>query len=212
MTTLDLRRILSGPSWTFGLIVLLNLIPVGGVLWLGWSAGQILMLYWVENIIVGALSLCRILTAQGRLSVNGDVKQDRPLPTGCFFIVHYGLFTLVHGVFALVLAGRMLGDAGLLWREVFADPTFHWAVLAAAALQMGSMIRDWWLSGLWRRSSPFMEMFRPYGRVAVLHVTVLGGAWALDAMQAPVGAVLLLCLAKAALELGLVALARPGGD
>ena len=35
-----------GPA-RLGLILLLNLIPVGGVLWLGWDAGQILMLYWV---------------------------------------------------------------------------------------------------------------------------------------------------------------------
>ena len=196
------------------LIVLLNLIPVGGVLWLGWDAGQILMLYWVENIIVGVMSLIRILTARQRDtpaagSAGAGSAAAGSIGVGCFFIVHYGLFTLVHGVFTMMLASRIIDGEDGLWERVFANPTFHWAVLGATALQVVILIREWWSSGLWRRSSPGVEMFRPYGRIVVLHVTVLAAAWLLSETSAPMGAVLILCLMKAVVELGLAAVTSP---
>ena len=197
-----------GPA-RLGLIVLLNLIPVGGVLWLGWDAGQILMLYWVENVIVGVTSLIRILTAQDRLPPAQGVPPENPLKLGCFFMVHYGMFTLVHGVFTMTLAGKIIGEDGGLWERVFANPTFHWAVLGAAVLQAVILIREWWSSGLWRRSSPGMEMFRPYGRIVVLHMTVLGAAWWLSESAAPAAAVLILCLMKAVVELVMTAVTSP---
>jgi hypothetical protein len=191
------------------LIVLLNLIPVGGVLWLGWDAGQILMLYWVENIIVGVMSLVRILTAGQRDAPTARTTPMGAIGVGCFFIVHYGLFTLVHGVFTMILASRIINDEDGLWGRVFANPTFHWAVLAAAVLQVVILIREWWSSGLWRRSSPGAEMFRPYGRIVVLHVTVLAAAWWLSETSAPMAAVLILCLMKAVVELVMTAVISP---
>lgn len=212
MATLDIPRLFSGPFQRFGLIVLLNLIPLGGVLWLGWDAGQILMLYWIENLIIGVLALTRILTARGvDEPVNGARPESR-VRLGCFFTFHYGIFTLVHGVFTMMLASRLMGGAMPLWDGVFASTGFHWAVLAAAAIQGVILVRDWWGSGLWRRSTPVMEMFRPYGRIVVLHVTVLACAWWLSETSAPAWAVLILCLVKAAVELVMTAVTTPSGD
>ena len=195
-----------------GLILLLNLIPVAGVLWLGWDAGQILMLYWVENVIIGATSLIRILTARERPVPAPGSRDTGPVGVGCFFVVHYGVFTMVHGVFTMILAARLIGGSGELWTLVFANPVFHWAVLAAAVLQVVILIREWWSTGLWRRSSPMMEMFRPYGRIVVLHVTVLAAAWWLSETSAPAAAVLLLCIMKAVVELLMTALTAPSQD
>ena len=47
-------------------------------------------------------------------------------------------------------------------------------------------------------------MFRPYGRVFVLHITVLLGAFGLHAIGAPTWTILLLCVGKMVLELGAV--------
>ncbi|MBA4000945.1 DUF6498-containing protein [Brevundimonas sp.] len=203
----DMGRRLGGARLL--LIILLNLIPVAGVLWLGWDAGQILMLYWVENIIVGVLSLVRILTARQPDTLAPGSAQMGTIGVGCFFIVHYGLFTLVHGVFTMILASRIIDDEDGLWGRVFTNPTFYWAVLAAAALQIVIVIREWWSSGLWRRSSPGVEMVRPYGRIVVLHVTVLAAAWWLSETSAPMAAVLILCLMKAVVELVMTALVSP---
>src|SRR4051794_8906883 len=47
------------------LLVVANLIPLVGVLFFGWSLWTILVLYWVENGIVGFWNIPRILLAQG---------------------------------------------------------------------------------------------------------------------------------------------------
>ncbi|WP_262422837.1 DUF6498-containing protein [Brevundimonas denitrificans] len=82
-------------------------------------------------------------------------------------------------------------------------------MLGVMGLQVVILIREWWSSGLWRRSTPGMEMFRPYGRIVVLHVTVLAAAWWLSGTAAPMGAVLILCLMKAVVELALTAVISP---
>src|SRR5690606_27019257 len=119
---------------------------------------------------------------------------------------------LVHGVITLSLASRLVGGGGALADRVFANPAFHWAVLGVAVLQAVILVREWWSTGLWRRAHPVMEMFRPYGRIVVLHVTVLGAAWWLSETSAPAAAVLLLCLMKAVVELVMTALTSPNQD
>lgn len=193
-------------------IVALNLIPVAGVAFLGWDAGYILLLYWAENLILGGVALLRILTARGdgpgpKASGLGD-----RIGLGCFFVVHYGIFCLGHGAFAASMASQLApggaGDPGL-WARTFGDRSFQIALAATAVFQIVGLVRDWWMAGRWRESSPGFEMFRPYGRIFVLHVTVILGAWGLAALNAPTAAVLVLCLLKLGLELGLTAFGAP---
>lgn len=200
MTALLIRRLFALPPWTLGPILAWNLIPVVGVVVLGWDAGQILMLYWAENLAVGAASLIRILTARGDRNRMDESGFAGRLGLGCFFTVHYGIFCMVHGVFAASMVTSGGPDAGL-WRRSFGDPDFRIAVLAAAALQIIPLARDWWLGGAWRRHAPGEEMFRPYGRIVVLHVSIIFGAAALNLLDAPAGAVLILCLLKTIMEL-----------
>jgi hypothetical protein len=204
MALIDARRLMSGPRWTITAILVGNLIPVAGVLFLGWDAAQILMLYWVENVVVGLLTLPRILAAQ-RLSTGASGgRLGQAISTGVFFVVHYGVFCMGHLVFAMALAADFVaaeGGDGEVWDRTFGDPAFLWAILAMAALQLISQVRGWWMAGAWRETSPTLEMFKPYGRIFVLHLTVLFGAWLLLVFKAPAWAVLILCLGKAGLEL-----------
>lgn len=199
MATLDTRRLFSGPGWTLSLILAGNLIPVLGVAFLGWDAAQILLLFWAENVVIGLLTLPRILAAEG-----GRPEQEgAPAATGCFFVVHYGVFCIGHLVFALMLASDFVqadGRGGGVGFRTFGDGGFWLAVLAIGLLHLIAQIRDWWMKRAWRDASPVLEMFRPYGRIAVLHVTVLAGAWLMLTFKAPAWTVLLLCLGKALLE------------
>lgn len=218
MSLVAVRRLLSGPAWTILGIAVGVVIPVLGVAFLGWDAAQILMLYWAENLVVGVLTLPRILAARGDRNAPPDQSMGSAAGTGCFFSFHYGVFCFGHLIFASMLASDFIradGAGGDLWTRTFGDPGFGWAVLGLAVVHLVSQIRDWWMVRAWRDASPTLEMFRPYGRIAVLHVTVLCGAWLMLTFNAPAWVVLLLCVGKAALELvgavltGRLSLRRP---
>lgn len=175
-----------------------NLIPAVGVAFLGWSASQILILYWIENVILGLLTIPRIVAA-GR-------GQSRGVGLALFFVAHYGLFCLGHLVFVVVLVAGLVSGGDDLVTDTGDLRGFQLAVVAVAGLHLFSQIREWWLPKRWREAEPGAEMFRPYGRIFVLHLTVLLGAWLIVGSGAPAATILLLCALKAALELAMIAL------
>jgi hypothetical protein len=76
------------------LLVLANLIPLYGVMSLGWSVFSILILYWFENVIIGVFTFLKIWKAEG------SDAGEKVFFLG-FFPMHYGIFTLVHGIFLI---------------------------------------------------------------------------------------------------------------
>ena len=46
-------------------LIVANLIPLVGVLFLGWSVWNILVIYWLENGIVGVFNVLKMSTAAG---------------------------------------------------------------------------------------------------------------------------------------------------
>jgi len=61
------------------LLVLFNLVPLAGVLWLGWDLLLILALYWVENGVVGVINILKILSAEGTAPVPNWRVNGRPI-------------------------------------------------------------------------------------------------------------------------------------
>ena len=54
-------------------LIVANLIPLVGVLFLGWSVWQILIIYWLENGIVGLFNILKMQKAEGtRLRLDGS--------------------------------------------------------------------------------------------------------------------------------------------
>lgn len=61
-------------------LILANLIPIYGVLVLGWKAFDIVIFYWLETIIIGLFNVIKIMMAEGRAPKNEEdaVKQMGP--------------------------------------------------------------------------------------------------------------------------------------
>lgn len=79
-----------------------NLLPLAGVLFWDWDVFALLVLFWMENVVVGVFFILRIVFAD---------LEDAALWVGKlfmvpFFCVHYGMFTAVHGVFVFMLFGQ----------------------------------------------------------------------------------------------------------
>ena len=94
-------------------LIVANLVPLAGVLWLGWDVWGILIIYWLENGIYGLFNVLKMRRAEGpddsspeavretRRRLNGMRVNGRP-PSGMdkaalipFFVMHYGIFWVV---------------------------------------------------------------------------------------------------------------------
>src|SRR5690348_18190227 len=76
---------------TAAVLIAANLVPLAGVLFFGWSVFSTLLLFWVENVIVGAFNVLRMLVAQPQIGAMWAAKLFM-IP---FFTFHYGMFVKI---------------------------------------------------------------------------------------------------------------------
>jgi hypothetical protein len=188
-------------------LIVANLIPLIGVLFFGWSVWNILIVYWLENGIVGVFNVLKMATAQGTGLPEGLTATNRPVAETRksrlipFFIIHYGLFWVVHGIFVLTLPFLFTGEPGS------ASGVIPVAILfAAVGLGISHLVSYVWNyqhGGEYRRTSAAQLMFAPYGRLMVLHMTIILGAVAIGTTGAQSAAVAILVAIKIAIDIGL---------
>lgn len=183
-------------------ILLVNAIPLVGVLWFGWSVFEVLILYWFENVAIG-------ITHAARMEISTRTnKVPNGRSTTTFFILHYGLFTLVHGVFVIVFFGVVGGGLAEFIVRGFLGP-----VIAIMAWQVLFLILDTLRTRGFQGRTPDDLMFEPYPRVLALHITVLAGGWLIDEMGSPIWALAILVGIKTAFDLGVTwVLSPPTGN
>ncbi len=179
-----------------------TVLPLVGVLLLGWDWREIVLLYWLENISLGAAMLIKLLRSAHApggddpdvvtgLTINGQPQRDAGsgLMLAGFFVMHYGMFTFVHGVFVLLLISGV----------------FFPTLVAATALNWWGVLLVWLVGGtaqvLAARFGPLPSlrgtalMFSAYPRIFVLHFTViLGIILIVDLQWGPAAALLLIAL------------------
>jgi Family of unknown function (DUF6498) len=196
-------RALGQPLVLVGLAV--DLFPAVGVLMFGWNAVPLVMLYWMENIIAGVLTLPRIIISGASFGRTGVAAG---LAMSAFFVFHYGLFCAVHGTFLMVFAsmsGGTLSDQPPVMMDVWAMFNFgltsalhvDYFVYAIIVFQVLVLIWEFLIKGEWKTSNPMVEMFAPYRRIIVLHLAIFGGAFALFLLGQPMIGVLALIFFRA---------------
>ena len=190
------------------LLVVANAVPLIGVAFFGWDVASILILYWLENGIVGLLNIPRILLAAGpsTTQITGLGKSNAGL--AAFFVVHYGLFWFVHGVFLVVLTGIVeQPDLADPLRVILGDPRLLLAGLALFISHAANLWLNYIGRGEFRTRSPGSQMFQPYPRLIVLHLMITAGALLIIGRQS-VLAVGLLVVLKTGIDLILYMLER----
>jgi hypothetical protein len=192
------------PAWltpSVAALVLANLFPLYGVLFQGWQVFPIVLLFWLENVVVGVFFILRLLAARPQEPL-GWVAKVFMVP---FFTFHYGIFTMVHGVFVFALFGREMGNFG-----GFPSPSLvlkavhtHHLAPAVAALALSHAFSYAWNylgKGECRTVNMNALMAGPYARVVVLHVAIIGSGFLLMALGSPVAGLVLLLALKTALD------------
>lgn len=185
-----------------GVVLLLaNAVPLCGVILLGWDVLPVLVLYWFENVIIGVLNVLKMLCVRPRDAALWLGK----LFTVSFFIVHYGMFTAVHGVLVLGIfrTDSTPGNSPLdpaLWQYMLGTG-IQFAALALALSHTFSFATNYIRLGEYRRAGLEELMGQPYGRVIVLHLVVLLGGFLTMALQTPTFGLVLLVVLKSAADL-----------
>ncbi len=178
------------------LLIGLNLVPLMGVLAWGWKSFDLIFLYWMENLIIGAFTVVRMLVRPYRHALDLAF----PLFLVPFFCVHYGMFCMGHGIFVVSLFGQTaVGEEGLLTAalSVLSSPYMLAAVVALALIQVADWVRDARLRGVGADGVKDL-MVAPYRRIVVLHITILAGGFALTALNEPVAGLIILVIVKTA--------------
>lgn len=146
-------------------LIFSNLVPIFGVIFLGWGFANIIFLYWFENIIIGIFTVLKMVLAR-----NLTASRISPISAStpkyflvAFFIVHYGLFTIGHGMFLLFLFGKQINFQSSLLIAIFSMFLSHGISFIIYYLQPKTDLR----------TSPALLMFAPYPRVIVVHLTVI---------------------------------------
>jgi hypothetical protein len=115
-------------------LIAANMLPLLGVIFLGWDAFSIVVLYWFENVVIGAINVLKMITCSpsetaidwskfGSPEKIAEIKKHLEGQEGAvekvklfhhgakfflvpFFAFHYGFFCFVHGIFVFALFGH----------------------------------------------------------------------------------------------------------
>ncbi len=173
-------------------LVFANLVPLFGVLLLGWRVGDIMLLYWAESVIIGLVNIAKLLVI-GRWAASFYVP---------FFTAHYGAFMAGHLLFVyqfFVRGAERGGDAPL--NEVGATLMSLWpALLGLAASHLLSFWQNFIGRGEYTRTKLATQMHAPYQRVFIMQFTIIIGGMLSLAVGSTVPALVLLIALKIALD------------
>jgi hypothetical protein len=194
-------------------LVVVNLMPLIGVLLWNWDVGALVVLYWSENLIIGVFTILKMIAVA---PVGGWFAS-------AFFLVHYGGFCAVHGMFVLMLAlgedmggGLLDGESwplflvfvqllvGVVARVLEIAPP-HWLlVFAALGVSHGlSLLANFFYGGEYRQTTTKSLMAAPYKRIVILHVAIIVGAFGVAAVDSPLPLLVLLVAMKLVLDVWL---------
>jgi hypothetical protein len=185
-------------TWTraapAALAVLLNLVPIAGVVFWNWSAFALIFLYWLENVVVGLRTAAGIVgaAALNRRSVAASAG------VAAFFCVHYGMFCFVHGIFVVSLFGGSSASFDLpqVVAALFSEQTGLAAGFAAIVIWQSVQLLLFLAGGDAREKTPFELMAAPYPRMVILHMTIIFSGMLVLMMNEPMAGLVLLTLIK----------------
>lgn len=167
-------------------IIAANLIPVYGVLFEGWSAKEVFLVYCLETIIVGIFNLIKmgIVTSIRKTDTwyNGPNRsKQHGLLFMFFFLMHYGLFVVVQMGIFFGVSGMAQGSSINVFSFFYKWPQLlskeAYIMLGAFIISYGfSMVYNFILSGQYRSVTLMYLMFQPYMRIFIQQITVIIGS------------------------------------
>ncbi len=155
-------------------LILANLVPLAGVLILGWSLPEIMVLYWVETAIIMLYHIAK----------NVVISPYLGLFSGLFTLCKVGGFMAVHFLFIWLLFVK----AGASESERFVSSTYEawlyltalWPAILALLFSHGYSFMSNFMASDKRYSNTAIDDKQVFSRIFIMHLTViLGGGLAM---------------------------------
>jgi hypothetical protein len=170
-------------------LIVANLVPVAGTVFLGWKLSDVMVLYWAESAIIGFWNVCKILV----------IGKWFALLAGPFFIGHFGGFMAVHFLFiyTLFVKGIQGSDSGGDLTEVAGLFIALWPALLALFLSHGySFFANFLGRKEYRGRTAGDQMSEPYSRIVFMHLVLIFGGGLTLLLGGPTPVLLLVIAAK----------------
>lgn len=196
--------------------VAVNSLPLFMFFLFEWSILDLIFLYWAENVIIGLLIFCKLLS---------PVKESNVL-TALFFLTHYGLFCYVHLTFVFSIFGKdlLIGNSTAdlfekmnflvnehyLYFSIICFFIFHLIDFIKGRSYQGfekdfkSMITPKFFGDDVKKKSSgiFSAENGPYNRIVVLHLTIMITAFLINVTHLhEIFGLLILVLLKTVLDI-----------
>lgn len=150
-------------------LIIANLVPIAGTLFLGWNLADVMVLYWAESAVVGFYNLLKIIVI-GRWSA---------LFYGPFFTGHFGCFMAVHFLFIytlFVVGVQNDMDSGGDLSEVWQLFLSLWPALAALFISHTySFFHNFLGRQEYKGRTVADQMGEPYSRIIFMHLVLIFG-------------------------------------
>lgn len=190
-------------------LIIANLIPVYGVWFLGWPPAEAFIVYALETMIVGFITILKMLVitfvrGKDNWYANGTVSRQSGFFFIFFFIMHFGIFALVQTTIFSQTANIAPAGSGLFhfflnwYKYINLDIAYM-----LGAFMIGYLAKSFVpfiINGEYKTQSLMLVMFQPYGRIIVQQFTVILGSMFL-ALGAGKGFILVFALVKIFFEL-----------
>jgi len=210
-------------SYAIIIVLITNAIPVYGVMRLHWSVANVLVLFWIENLLVAVFTCLRIAVHRAltrkrghwRAGQLGAESSDR-FGRGMGLLRDYAtiafVFTLAHGVFVVaitfILGHNQPGEPN--WQ--FSFGALRQGMLLLAGVLAAAFLAD--LPGMRQRPFAWIRLVvqQRMGRVLVLHLAIIFGMAAMGAMNSALGLLFVLIGLKTLWELATTRAPAPMPD
>jgi hypothetical protein len=164
-----------------------NLVPVAGVLFGGWDARQMFLVYCMESIILGMFNVLKmvIVTFVKKTDIWEGANGYKARVSGVFFILffmfHYGMFVFIQTTMFAAVSGLDKGISGpfsfLLHIPQILSPEAQLMLYIFIAAYGLKMMTDFIFSGEYKTTDLGLLMFQPYGRIFVQQIVVIFGSF-----------------------------------
>lgn len=171
------------------LLIITNLAPIVGWLFLDWRIADVMVLYWLESAVIGVFNVCKMAV----------ISKWLVLFQGVFFLAHYTGFMAVHFLFiySLFVQGIDGSGAGDSLAEVGEMLFYIWPAVMGLFISHGySFYRNYLGRKEYVGRTIKKQMMEPYSRIIFMHLVLIFGGGLAMALGDAVPVILLVILVK----------------